>query len=260
MSRPAADVFIVDAGNTKIGMTAVRDGRIVARARLDRDAGHETGWKRAWDAVVSGMIAVCGRRLPLLLASVAPAQNSTLWHGLRRHGLRRMHVVSWRDPWPFALDVHDPHTVGVDRLAHVAGLVAKGMRRAVAVGTGTAVIVDVLDDGRFVGGGILPGVDLAAHSLRSGTAQLPRVHVRRAVPARGRETRAAIESGVLHGVLYGVAGLAGELAQQTGPGTPIVVTGGLAASLAAILKRCSVDPDLLVHGLACLQGRLAKTR
>jgi type III pantothenate kinase len=258
MSRLATDLLAVDIGNTKIAATLVEGGSIRARARLDREADAATHWMQAWDAAVAGMVTLCGTRIPILVASVAPVRTPAVVRGLRHHGLRHLHVVRASDPWPFDLDVHDPHTVGVDRLAHVAGLAARGMRRAVAVGAGTAVIIDVLRDGRFVGGCISPGVDLAARALQQGTEQLPRVRVTGAVPLRGRETRAAIESGVLHGTVYGAAGIAQRFARELGSGTPIVVTGGLAGPLAAALRGpVEVDPDLLVRGLRALQVRLA---
>ncbi len=261
MSRLAADLLVVDIGNTKIGATLVEGGSIRARARLDRGDRAGTRWMQAWDAVVAGIVALSGRRVPMLIASVAPAVTLTVVRGLRQRGLRQVHVVGWSDPWPFELDVHDPQTVGVDRLAHVAGLAARGMRRGVAIGAGTAIIIDVLHDGRYVGGCILPGVDLAARALRDGTAQLPRVHVTGSVPMRGRETRSAIESGVLHGTVQGAAGIAQRFARDLGSKTPIVATGGLAGSLAAAIPGpVEVDLDLLVRGLRALQTRLAGSR
>jgi len=258
MIRLAADLLVVDVGNTKIAATWVDGGGIRARARLQHDDFEAGRWAQAWNAITAGLVAACGVRVPVQVASVAPARTRAVVRGLRDHGMRHVHVVSGRDPWPFELDVHDPHTVGVDRLAHVAGLASRGIRRAVAVGAGTAVIVDVLRDGRFEGGCILPGVDLAARALRSGTSQLPRVQVAESVPLRGRETRSAIASGVVHGTLFGAAEIARRFARQLGPGTPIVVTGGRAGALAALLRgSVEVDLDLLVLGLRHLQIRLA---
>ena len=252
-----SDLLAVDIGNTKIGATLIQGGTVRARWRLDVPVVAAATWSTAWSAVAAGARELGATRLPVVVASVVPERTVAVVHGLRRHGMRRVHLARWSDAWPFELARREPHTVGVDRLAHVAGLVSHGLRHGVALGIGTAVIVDVLQAGRFAGGCIFPGMDLAAGALRAGTAQLPRVRAPERAPLWGPDTRTALESGVLHGTVHAAAGMAQDIARRLGTRTPIVLTGGLADAVAAHLRGpILVDQDLLIRGLSALQGRL----
>jgi type III pantothenate kinase len=261
VKRAGGDVVVIDVGNTKTAATLMRDGTVVARWRVETGARFTARTAAAWDRAVAEIRAQGGARLAALVASVVPSRTAGITGTLRRHGLRCPHLVTWRDPWPFELALSSPQTVGVDRLAHVAGMVARGWSDGVSVGIGTAVIVDVLREGRFIGGCIFPGVDLAARALRAGTAQLPRVAVVPTAPWWGSDTRTALESGVLHGTVLAAAGMARRIARRLGTGTPIVVTGRLGDAVAAELRgRVEVDGDLLARGIGSLGSRLATGR
>lgn len=168
---------------------------------------------------------------------------------LSDHGFGAVHAVTSRDRWPFRLDVDAPETVGVDRLANVAGAVGLGMKRAVIVDLGTAITVDLLADGDFRGGLIAPGMTLQARALHEHTSALPLVDMTAAAPRLGRSTREAILAGI-HGVtLRGTAWTARRLARDLGPGTAIVLTGGYAARLRPHLRGARLEPLLLFRGL-----------
>ncbi len=47
----------------------------------------------------------------------------------------------------------------------------------IAIDFGTAITVDVLESGNFVGGAIVPGFNTAINSLFSKTANLPQVEI-----------------------------------------------------------------------------------
>lgn len=131
-----------------------------------------------------------------------------------------------------------PETVGADRLYAARGAFELLGTAAIVVDAGTAVTVDALevDAGsgapRFLGGAIAPGPRLLAEALAHGTARLPLVQLRGAVDALGRDTAAAIASGVVHGLRGAVRELAARIAKEAGiEGAPLVVTGGARALL-----------------------------
>ena len=82
-------------------------------------------------------------------------------------------------------------------------------RPAIIVDSGTATTVDAVDaDGVFLGGAILPGFGLLARSLQRYTALLPLITLEELgtgpPPAVGRDTTAAIKSGLFFGQLGAV--------------------------------------------------------
>ncbi|MBL8804264.1 MAG: type III pantothenate kinase [Planctomycetes bacterium] len=134
-----------------------------------------------------------------------------------------------------------PHGVGRDRLFAARGARELLGRSALVLDAGSALTVDLLvvpsDVGaraRFEGGAIAPGPELLARALAQGAARLPAVATSAEAPALGRDTRAAIASGVLHGFRGAARELATriELEAQCGA-LPIVLTGGAAPLLLA---------------------------
>jgi type III pantothenate kinase len=192
--------------------------------------------------------------LQVEVASVAPRRLAAARRGLDAVVVGSVHVVTWRDAWPFDLAVDTPATVGVDRLANVAGLVAHGFSRAVAVDLGTATTIDILEDGAFLGGLIAPGLTLQARALHEHTAVLPLVDVDVEAPLIGRDTPGAIQAGVVHTTIAGVAAVVRRLARRLGPSTPIVLTGGWASRLAPALRAARTDPHLGFRGLRLRAG------
>lgn len=251
MNTPRA-LVIADVGNTKVDVAVFAAGRRRGRVRLPtraRNAGERAARRQAmqrlqWD-----------RDTPAILASVAPGPGAWVERWLRRAS-RRVHVVSWRDPWPFRIAVRAPHRVGVDRLANVAGLVAHGFSTGIAVDAGTATTIDVLRRGRFVGGLILAGPSLQLAALHRGTDLLPQPRLGGRVPLVGLDTAAALRAGAVHGSRHAVAGIVRELRRGLGRRTPVVITGGAARWLAGAGGRTSQDRDLLIHGLQRLAAGL----
>jgi len=245
------DLVVADVGNTKVVVAVFLQGVLRARVRLPtraRTARERAARRRAmqvlrWD-----------RATPAILASVAPRPGAWVERWLRRKS-RRVHVVRWNDPWPFRLALRTPRTVGVDRLANVAGLVARGVHTGIAIDAGTATTIDVLRRGRFVGGLILAGPAMQLAALHRATDLLPSARLPLRTPLVGRDTASALQAGALHGSCHAVAGIVRALRRELGAATPVVVTGGAAGLVAGLPGRTSQDPDLLLRGLQRLAAR-----
>ncbi len=248
VTRLAQDLLVVDVGNSKVQGTLFAAGRERWRFCVPYDT---PGWTRCVAAAASVARQHMSRSVPALLASVAPRRAAAVTSRLRRAG-SRARPVSWRHAWPFELAVGSPETVGVDRLANAAGLVALGYTSGIAIDVGTAVTIDVLLRRRFRGGLILPGGVLQARALHAHTALLPALAPRPGVPLLGTDTRAAVEAGIVHGLRHAVAGTTRAL-QARYPGLQTVVTtGGGAALLAGALAGARHEPGLLALGLRLL--------
>lgn len=156
-----------------------------------------------------------------------------------------------------------PASVGRDRLYAARGAFERVGSSAIVIDAGSAMTVDLLlvDVGggrsraRFAGGAIAPGPALLARALHEHTARLPLVEARSGPPALGRNTTAAIEAGVYHGL----RGAARELVQRlvsecAGAPLELVITGGAAPWLLEpelFVGRSPIhEPDLVHLGLA----------
>lgn len=143
----------------------------------------------------------------------------------------------------------DPAQLGPDRYAMLVGALNLGLAPCVVVGAGTAVTVDALDaTGTFLGGLILPGPALMRRALASGTAGV------REVAGRLQDfpccTADAVETGIWRGLAGAVADLRARLARAVGSEPLVVLSGGEAVSLAAVVDEPRrVVEDLVLEGL-----------
>lgn len=163
-------------------------------------------------------------------------------------------VIDERSPLPFASDVDELAAVGPDRLANVAAACAAGCRDAIVVDAGTATTFDVLQDGRFRGGWIAPGMAFAARKLGEAAARLEPQPFGPRPAAPGRNTADAMAAGAWH---VGVGGVESALAAllRTVPAAEVILTGGLAGFLPAAGRH--LDPDWTLRGAAFLTGLAA---
>ena len=160
------------------------------------------------------------------------------------------------------LHVDNPREVGADRV--VTALAAHELfgrrpdgsgRPVVVVDFGTSTNVDAVGPGgQFLGGALAPGVELSLDALALRAAQLRSVEITVPTHAIGKNTVAALQSGLVLGFAGLVDGLVGriaaELVAQFGAAPVVVATGGLAPLVADSCRSISErEPDLTVHGL-----------
>jgi type III pantothenate kinase len=247
-------LLLVDAGNTRIKW-----------ALIDDDA-HDAGQALAWTA--SGAVkgtdieqladAWRGRKVRrVLLANVAgQGMRNALEQLLSRALEARPASVEWFESVPFLAGVRngyrDPGQLGCDRFAAAIGAHALYPSRPLIVATcGTATTIDaVTADGRFLGGMILPGLELMAASLAANTAQLPQVapHLGGSMPFADN-TGDAIVSGCLAAQAGAIERAAAALTQTEGT-VQCIISGGAAMMIMPYLSiPCDRVDNLVLIGL-----------
>ena len=155
------------------------------------------------------------------------------------------------------VNIDTPEQAGADRLVNAVGAKAHHSLPAIVLDFGTATTLDlVAADGAYEGGIIAPGVSLSIEALERAAAQLPRLELRSFeadLPILGKNTIAAMESGVFWGYVSMIDGLLSRLrAAHCGPDDDMkaIITGGLAGLFAKHLAGpVIVDSDLTVKGL-----------
>ena len=119
---------------------------------------------------------------------------------------------------------------------------------------GLETTMDVVDRaGSYIGGVILPGVNVALNSLVSHTAQLPRINLD--VPRRviGKNTVECMRNGIMLGNAATLDGLIDRMEAELGESATLVSTGGMARFITPLCRHSiSYDPDLLLRGLCIL--------
>ncbi|MDA1164920.1 MAG: type III pantothenate kinase [Planctomycetota bacterium] len=176
-------------------------------------------------------------------------------------------VIRSSESFPIRIQVDEPRRVGLDRLlnAVAADAVRDDGSHAIIVDCGTATTVDLVSaSSGFCGGAILPGFTLCARALNEYTEVLPLISMDELFdlpvsedshPALGRNTQAAIMSGVFWGQIGAVRELIDRLrrltqAMDSGEGrTTVLLTGGGSRLLVPYFADAIHCPFLPLQGL-----------
>jgi len=156
---------------------------------------------------------------------------------------------------PIEMDVDEPAAVGLDRVlnAIAVNVIRKRNRSAIVIDSGTATTIDLISgDGVFTGGTILPGIELSAKALHHYTDLLPLIEMSEldhaGLTPPGRNTRDAIQNGILYGHIGAVREIVRRLSAESKP--HLILTGGAGQLLSHHLPEADFIPWLALRGLA----------
>ena len=234
-------ILVIDAGNSRIKWGLWEDRGFVARGAVltERpsdlaDALHAL--PRATKAIGSNVAGV-----------VVEAQIDQV---LSPWGVRAQWIRSQPSQCGVVNSYIDPVQLGTDRWAALVGAHTKFAEACIVVNAGTAVTIDALTaDGRFLGGLILPGIELMGSALSSGTARLPReIGKFEAFPTT---TANAIYSGALQGICGAIERM--ERALTSTGQVRVVVSGGAGEVVSTHIGRpVTTAADLVLDGLVAI--------
>ncbi len=248
-------VLACDVGNTSIHFAVVSGDSVsqVQTLQIGELAGLGERLKALWDqATEPRKIVACSVCAAGLKALEAAAQES----------LHQEVLLIGRDiPLPMDTDLPQPQAIGVDRLcAAVAAYDRLGVACVVA-DFGTAITVDcVSEEGKFLGGAILPGLCIGAKALHEYTDQLPLVELTAAPTwVFGKDTHEAIVGGLVLAARGALKELVEAYASELGHWLPVILTGGDAQLVAGSLTKSelvqAIVPDLVLRGVAAAYYR-----
>ncbi|HEX9569412.1 MAG TPA: type III pantothenate kinase [Rhodospirillales bacterium] len=153
--------------------------------------------------------------------------------------------------------VDRPDEVGADRLVNAVSAFDRYGGPLIVVDFGTATTFDIIDaKGSYLGGVIAPGVNLSLEALHMAAAKLPRVDVKKTERVTGKDTVAAMQSGIYWGYVSLIEGLVARLRAEHGDDVEVIATGGLAplfTEAVSCIKQS--DPELTLRGLLLVHRR-----
>lgn len=234
--------LLLDAGNTRLKWGLHSGSAWLARGvldypQLDRLADCWSGFGEPEYALGSN---VAGERIAARIGEVLADCMPLVWN---RPQVRQCGVSN---------GYRNPGQLGADRWAALIGARQLHRGAALVVMAGTATTIDLLTgDGRFLGGVILPGVELMRRSLASDTADLPLAEgCYERLPCR-------TEDAIVSGCLESQAGAVERLFARLDAGSaPVCLLGGGAAGAIEGLLRIPLRrvDNLVLEGLAVIAG------
>ncbi|MBN1808262.1 MAG: type III pantothenate kinase [Planctomycetes bacterium] len=240
-------VYVVDIGNTRVSWGVFEDADPVVTG------SHRYGGvpSRAAAAVLGGVV---DRDVSAVgISGVAP---DIVDHVLAAASVQLdVPVLRYRvdfDPG-IEMGTDRPMETGDDRIlnSRAAYYIARGA--AITVDAGTAITVDLVTaDGVFMGGAILPGIQVSLDALGNRTALLPKLEAASPISAVGSDTKQAMLSGCVLGAAGAVDSLVKAMRREKAvDGCPVYLTGGDTELLNRHLRTAvTTVPHLTLLGLA----------
>lgn len=206
--------LVVDIGNSLMKVSVVDGADVVEAQRLAVDADIDVKRLQAsYPTLRKAIVASSG----VATASIASE--------LCQAGLWVLEMSS-TTPVPIGNDYLSPETLGVDRLAAAVGVVkCMGYDDCLIVDFGTAITIDLVEGGVFKGGNISPGMRSRFRALHDYTQRLPECDPTDEVLTLGRNTRQAIEQGVMQGIVNEIEGYISSFMDKNAK-IMLIFTGG----------------------------------
>ena len=146
----------------------------------------------------------------------------------------------------------------VDRLCNVIALRDRGYKDAIVVDMGTATTFDVMKNGGFAGGIIIPGISASLDVLTEKAARLMPVSIEWPDHVIANNTDDAIRAGLLYGFMAELESLVEKIKAEMGrKKVPVFATGGWGQMVMGHSKVIDTyDPYLTLNGvrLVALRG------
>jgi type III pantothenate kinase len=252
-------LLAVDVGNTQTHFGTFRGQELVEHWRF------ATVRESTSDQLGAALLSLLGLRglsfadlEASIVSSTVPALGPEWCEMAARYLGHKMLAVGpgIRTVMPIRYD--NPREIGPDRLVNAVAAYERLRGPCAVVDFGTAITFDpVSARGEYLGGIIMPGLEVSIEALTERAAALPRVDI--TIPPRsliGKTTIDGIRSGVVYGTAGAVDAIIQHLRRELGEETRAIATGGLAHAIAPYASTIAEVDDLLtLTGLRILYER-----
>ena len=256
--KPEPLRIVIDVGNTNTVCGVFAGDQSLADYRLSTDVDRTADEyaalllplldKSGIDPVAASAVIIC---------SVVPPLNPCFQLLSERYFHQTAFFVEPGVKTGMAIRYDNPIEVGADRIVNAVAARELHGAPVIVVDFGTATTFDIVDqDGAYAGGVISPGLVISAEALFSHASRLYQVDLRQPGRLIGKNTGAAMQSGLYFGYVGLVDGILQRLLDEF-PGTQrVVATGGQAELIAGGSRFIDeVNQSLTLVGLKLIYER-----
>jgi type III pantothenate kinase len=247
-------ILAVDVGNTQILIALYQGSDITDHWRLATNAERTSDEYAVLIRQFIGDVAIEG----VAISSVVPRATAALRSMSTKYFKLDPVVVEPGTKTGMPILIDNPREVGADRIVNAIGAYDLYGGPAIVVDFGTATTLDAVSaKGEYLGGAILPGIEISMDALFARADRLSRVELIEPRSVIGKSTAEALQSGAIYGFAGQVDGICRRMQDELGEGT-VVATGGLSGLISRYSTTIQhVDPWLTLHGLRLVYERNA---
>ncbi|NQT00058.1 MAG: type III pantothenate kinase, partial [Candidatus Omnitrophica bacterium] len=227
-------LLAVDIGNTNIKLALFKGSKIVRVWRITTEKGKS---RQQYERLLRKLFADHLKAEQVIVCSVVPKLTTKFSQVLFSIFKARPLVLGRDIIAPIKNLYKRPRQVGQDRLANAVAAFNKYGGPVIIVDFGTALTFDVVSArGSYLGGIIVPGMELSLNALTGNADLLPKVKLVDPGRLLGQDTVSSSTSGMIYGYAFLVEGLLRQLRRKLGAGVKVVATGGRAGLMLGYCK------------------------
>jgi type III pantothenate kinase len=245
-------LLAIDVGNTQTVIGLFRDTDLVDHWRIvtvaERTSDELALLLRqflAWHGLVG-----TGEISGIAISSVVPRVTASLRDMAERHFDIPPLIIEPGIRTGMPILYENPKEVGADRIANAVAAYDLYGGPSIVVDFGTATTLDAVSaKGEYLGGAIIPGIEVSMDALFGRAAGLRKVELVSPKHVIGKSTVESIQSGAIHGFTGQVDHLVRRFEEEMGESV-VIATGGLAGLIAPLSSTIQhEEPWLTLYGL-----------
>lgn len=243
----------VDVGNTTIAFGFFDEGNLKRVLMIDTDS------KRTFDQYLVNVSHLLEHESlknitveDAIISSVVPIETKKV--------SRLIHTLFGVDPLivgpgiktGLALKVDNPNEVGADLVSVSVGALSFYTAPFLIVDLGTVNKFILIDDKKqFAGVSFTPGLMMSKDALDKNTALLMQVSLEKPAQIMGKNTKDALNSGLVYGTIAQIRGMINMISEEVGTKLPMILTGGNASYVSEDLvgdtSHVTIYNNFLIH-------------
>ncbi len=251
-------ILAIDVGNSNIVLGCFEDNNILMVERLSTDrhcTALEFAVKIKTVLDLNGYTGSCFTGA--IISSVVPSVTNMLRIAVEKLIGKTPLIVGPGLKTGLKIQLDNATQLGSDRVADAVGALAQYAPPMIIIDMGTATTLSVInEEGCFIGGTIMPGLQISMDALAQRTSQLPQISLDPPKKVIGRNTADCMRSGIINGNAAALDGLIDMIQAELGHSCTLVSTGGLSKLVIPYCKhKIAVDDQLLLKGLMYLYDK-----
>jgi len=240
-------LLVVDVGNTNTVLGVYDGDTLRAHWRIETKKGRTSD---EYAIILRQLYEISGITWPGvhagIVSSVVPPVLFPIEEFFKRHLKLTPLIVGPGIKTGMPILYENPREVGADRIVNAVAAFEEFKQGCIIVDFGTATTFDaVTPRGEYLGGAIVPGIQISADALYHAAAKLPRVELVRPARVIGRNTVASMQSGLVFGYAGMVDAIVERMRAEVDFPCRCVATGGLAPLIAKESRTIESSDEML---------------
>ena len=251
-------IIAVDIGNTNIVVGGIEADHVLFTERLSTrtdktELEYAIDFKLIFELHSISRAQVDGS----IISSVVPPLSNIVKTALTKLIPKEPLIVGPGVKTGLSIRIDNPTQLGSDLVVTAVAAIAAYPVPSIIIDMGTATTISVVDDKKhYIGGMIMPGVQISLDALTSRASQLSGISIEEPKKIIGKNTVDCMKSGILYGNAAALDGIIDRIEEELGQKVTVIATGGMSRKIIPHCKRKMIlDGDLLLKGLQIIYDK-----